>query len=130
MRTKSPQLVIDIARRDLAAFGLRTDVQVHIDQTGEHVGSDAWGVCYDVDRVPTSIWVSNSLQGAALYRVVLHELGHAFGLDHVRTKGHIMRAHPLRGVKATLTTKTRRAWAYELALAVLAHRLKKFGKAA
>lgn len=110
---------------DLSILGLDlTHIRVQLDVDGKHT-SDCWGIVYD----DTEIWVSPKLKGAELYRVLLHEIGHTFGLKHL--PNGIMA--PKRLVAADYQSKPpthtqRREWAHEVAALVLEHRRKQVGK--
>ncbi len=95
-------------RRALVALGADPACEVY---AGEP--ADCWGFW-----APSfGIVVNPKLRGRALWIVLLHEFGHALGLDHKRSG--IMHCRPLRGgvdLRAP-TAKQKREWAEEIARA-------------
>jgi Zn-dependent peptidase ImmA (M78 family) len=113
-----PEEIIRWARNDLAVYGLRVAGQVRIDWAQKHT-ADYLGIYY-AGKSPI-IWLNPALTGAALYRVVLHELGHALGLEH-KNGPFLMapkRCQPVDFQPIDPTPTQRRSWSYEIAEAVL-----------
>lgn len=50
---------------------------------------------------------------ARRYAIILHEVGHAFGLDHVETKGAVMTLESV-GLRGALTEERRAKWCKEI----------------
>ncbi len=74
------------------------------------------------------IWVRKALRGAALYRVALHELGHALGLDHKHSRCIMAPKRCMRPdyQKSEPTQAQRQRWSSEVARSVLDLRRKEF----
>ena len=68
----------------------------------------------------TNIELHNTLVNAALYRVLLHEIGHMVGLEH---SSGIMAATVPRSGK--LSVANRRKWCLELARKIVKHNIGK-----
>ncbi len=80
---------------------------------------------------PETITIKNGLRGCRLWRVILHEYGHAFGLEHMR-RG-LMRAKSVSKADFSLdepTTRQKKAWCAEIARLVLKKREKQWPVAA
>ncbi len=108
------QAVSDV-RRCLRAVGLDTRrIAVRAGRA-----EDCWGFwAQDIGVV-----VNPDLRGEALYRVLLHELGHALGLDH--TRSGIMRRYPLHGLESRTASPTpaqKKRWVMQLARQVVEKR--------
>lgn len=117
MKTHHRQAINDV-RHCLAAVGL--DVRRVRVRTGRM--DDCWGFW----APSIGVVVHVDLRGEALYRILLHEFGHALGLDHTRTG--LMRRYPLRGYerRADLPTGVqKKRWVMQLARAVLRQRARK-----
>ncbi len=105
---------INQVRADLRRLGLRPSCRVirscKLSDALGHYSEDTNTVC-----------VRDDIRGAALYRVVLHEFGHALGLDHRHTKCVMA---PMRCTRSDFqetepTLAQRKRWAFEIAQAVL-----------
>ncbi len=121
---KTAEEVIAAARADLRAYGLYCTAPVQIDWQNKHT-QGCVGICYP--EKPAMVWVSPLLSGTALYRVVLHELGHVLGLNDRRSG--IMaykRYQPVDWMITPPTKAQRKAWSFEIAQEVLQLRRKQW----
>lgn len=104
----------------LSALGLNPSCPVVEGELVDSVGE------YD-PNAPALITIKVGLTGQRLWRVVLHEYGHAFGLGH--TKHGIM--HYISKTDADFspapaTERQKKLWCMELARAVLTHKGKQW----
>lgn len=106
------RLAVNDVRYCLASVGLDTrKVRVRAGRADDCWGFWAPGI---------GVVVNPDLQGEALYRVLIHEIGHALGLDH--TRSGIMRTHPIRGLeqRTELPTATqKKRWVMQIARLVV-----------
>jgi Matrixin len=122
------QRILDQVESDLNDVGLLESsfTRVRFDYAGEYT-EDCLGVFFQLLETGdvNEIYVRPSLTGAALYRVILHEYGHALGLGHAprgvmapqpRARSDFMKHDP--------TPAQRRRWTLEIAQAVMKHRAK------
>lgn len=76
---------------------------------------------------PELITIKPGLTGCELWRIVLHEYGHAFGLGHQK-RGimHYKRVTKSDKSSKEPTARQKKAWCMEIARAVLKHRSKQW----
>lgn len=100
-------------------------VCVFIDWNEKHT-KDLLGIFYPgSERACPKIWLNPCNHGRALYRVVLHELGHLLGLNH--TKAGIMAPKRKLGPdfdQRPPTLAQRKAWTLEIVQQVIDRRAK------
>lgn len=120
--TRRCRRILAEVRAALSAFGLDVTCPVSEGDT-----KDAIGYC-DFDRSGRlHIVVKPGLRGRALWRVLLHEYGHAYGLPH--TPRGIMAAHAENWADTDPREPTREEqarWTHEIARAVLEKRRKQW----
>lgn len=107
-------------RRGLRELGLNPKTPVIEGELENCVGE------FDSNK-PELITIKPGMTGARLWRIVLHEYGHAFGLEH--TRAGIMRYKSKTKADFCLeepTERQKKAWCMEIARAVLLHRSKQW----
>ena len=117
---REQRAIVKQAQKDLDALGCGVWCPVESGPEGQHADyPDAIGLYhFQSDK----IWVRDDQEGAALYRVVLHELGHALGLEHHKGRGIMAPKRHSRSPdfqRTAPTLRQRRRWAAEIARAVL-----------
>jgi hypothetical protein len=95
-----------------------------------HDALDAVGLCvYDVEGQPDTLVFRDSLEGMALYRTYLHEVGHALGLGHTERGIMSRRQYAASDLSSKWPSLAqRRRWCHEIAVSFLRHRLKVWGQ--
>lgn len=81
------------------------------------------GACYVDEK---RIEISNNIGGAKFYRTVLHEIGHALGLDHTRVGIMAAGKEKPDDRQTGPWLRERRRWCAELARMVLKRRLREW----
>lgn len=108
-------------KADLAQFGLDASKFRVV------IGGDEWedpahvGLCVFSGEQRT-IYLRPHLRGSELYRIYLHELGHAFGLDHTQTGVMAPNVGPSERADLEPTPAQRKRWCFEVAEKILKHR--------
>ncbi len=113
------QSTVKEVRSALQAVGLHTECRIRPADLSEE---DCWGFW----QQEVGVVVHHKLRGIALWRVLLHEVGHEFGLDH-RKRGLMKRKTLSRWLCFDEPTPSqKKRWTMELARLVLRHRGKKW----
>jgi len=114
------QATVEEVRQALRAVGLNPNCPV--------VAGDLDGCVGEYDpNTPCIITIQRGLTGARLWRIILHEYGHHFGLAH--TRSGIMRYKSITKADMCLDEPTlaqKKRWTMEIARLVLAKRGKQW----
>lgn len=116
--TSSQAKFVRLLDRDLEAIEIWLPRNLKV-TFGTDQSEDDWlGWC---DITESQIMLHASLSGAMVYLTLLHEIGHALGLNH--TREGIM-AHSLAERRQTLTLRSRRKWLRQLMKLLIRKNLK------
>jgi hypothetical protein len=120
--------IIKLAVRDLLEVGLdvrgaRYAPVFNTEIVEKQFKDDTYGYCDDDTH---AIYLREDLETSLLYRIYVHEIGHAFGLGHTE-KGLMAPNHSERLTgDGGPTPRQRKRWVSELVRAVTRHRIRKF----